>query len=65
MGSRYSGKLHDDGSLEFAADIYDYKNTSTFYGYEYPDGRRAMAYYLNELGVKATDAHTVLIKDTT
>lgn len=63
-GARYSGRLLEDGSLEFAADISNYRKPKTFHGYEYPDGRRVMAYYLNDLNVKALDAHTVLIKDT-
>ena len=63
MGARNSGKLLEDGSLEFWVDISDYRKTSTFHGYEAPDGRRAMAYYLSDLNVKALDAHTFLIQD--
>ncbi|WP_028520062.1 BspA family leucine-rich repeat surface protein [Ruminococcus flavefaciens] len=58
-----TARLLEDGSLEFLAYISNYRKSSAFYSYEAPDGRKAAAHYLNDLGVSAPDAHTVLIKD--
>jgi len=60
-GYRYSGIVNEDGSLEFAAELSNYRGTN-FVGYEYPDGRKACAFPLLGVKINPLDAHTIHAK---